>query len=63
MTGNLAYDEATKTATFIPTSPLLSFMTYTVTVSGVKDLSGNTDRIPGHLVVQDARDLAPDHGE
>ncbi|MCI0703401.1 MAG: DUF4082 domain-containing protein [Planctomycetia bacterium] len=39
--GNLNYDPETHIATFIPTSQLLSFMTYTVTVSGVTDLSGN----------------------
>lgn len=42
VTGNMAYNDTTKTVTFIPLSSLLSFMTYTVTVSGVKDLSGNS---------------------
>jgi N,N-dimethylformamidase beta subunit-like, C-terminal/Domain of unknown function (DUF4082)/Concanavalin A-like lectin/glucanases superfamily/Bacterial Ig-like domain/Bacterial Ig domain len=40
--GNLSYNGSTKTATFTPATPLLSFMNYTATVSGVKDLSGNT---------------------
>ena len=40
--GNLNYDAATHVATFVPTTQLLSFLTYTATVSGVKDLSGNT---------------------
>jgi methionine-rich copper-binding protein CopC len=44
--GNMAYNDTTKTVTFIPTSPLLSFMAYSVTVSGVKDLSGNSIAAP-----------------
>jgi methionine-rich copper-binding protein CopC len=40
--GNLTYNQATHVATFIPAAPLFSFVTYTVTLTGVKDLSGNT---------------------
>jgi hypothetical protein len=39
--GNVAYDATTKTARFIPASSFGSFMTYTVKVTGIKDLSGN----------------------
>src|SRR5262245_2689323 len=42
VSGNLNYDGTTRTATFIPSTPLLAFMTYTVKVTGAKDLSGNT---------------------
>jgi methionine-rich copper-binding protein CopC len=44
--GNLAYNGTTKVATFTPSSPLASSVTYTVTVSGVKDLSGNAMAAP-----------------
>src|SRR5207302_1771092 len=43
---NLSYDQATHAATFNASQPLLSFVTYTATVSGVKDLSGNTLAAP-----------------
>jgi hypothetical protein len=44
--GNLQYSGATHTATFVPAAPLLPFMTYTVTVSGAKDLNGNVMSAP-----------------
>src|SRR5262249_14777195 len=44
--GNLSYNGTTRIVTFTPSSPLLSLRTYTVTVSGVKDLSGNTLAAP-----------------
>ena len=44
--GNMSYNPATHVATFIPSVPLISFMTYTVTVSGATDLSGNTMSVP-----------------
>ncbi len=37
-----AYDAATRTATLAPTAPLAESATYTATVSGAKDLAGNT---------------------
>jgi hypothetical protein len=46
VSGNLQYDAATHTATFVPSTALLSFRTYTATVSGAKDLSGNTLAAP-----------------
>jgi methionine-rich copper-binding protein CopC len=39
--GTLSYNGTTKTATFTPTASLAANVTYTVTVSGVTDLSGN----------------------
>jgi methionine-rich copper-binding protein CopC len=39
--GSLTYSEATRTATFVPGSPLASLASYSVTVSGVEDLAGN----------------------
>jgi hypothetical protein len=39
--GNLSYDPATHVATFVPSQPLVSFMTYTASVSGVRDVIGN----------------------
>jgi len=39
--GNLSYNGSTLTATFVPASPLQSFMTFTATLTGAKDLSGN----------------------
>jgi hypothetical protein len=46
ITGNMQYDPVTHTATFIPAAPLLSFVSYTVTVSGVTDLVGNAMTVP-----------------
>ncbi len=40
--GTVAYDDPSHTATFTPTSALAGQTTYTVTVSGAHDLSGNT---------------------
>jgi methionine-rich copper-binding protein CopC len=40
--GTTAYDAATKTVTFTPGASLAASATYTATVSGAKDLSGNT---------------------
>jgi hypothetical protein len=39
--GSLSYNGTTKTATFVPTAALTSGTTYTVTVSGATDYSGN----------------------
>src|SRR6185312_9279873 len=38
----LAYDSSTQTATLTPISPLLTGVTYTASVSGAQDSSGNT---------------------
>ncbi len=40
--GTVAYDAATKTAVFTPSSPLAGNTKYTVSVSGAKDTAGNT---------------------
>ncbi len=40
--GTVAYDDPSHTATFTPSSALDGQTTYTVTVSGAQDLSGNT---------------------
>ena len=40
--GSLGYDSATNKSTFTPTAALAASTTYTVTVSGAKDLAGNT---------------------
>ncbi|MFI5894011.1 N,N-dimethylformamidase beta subunit family domain-containing protein [Actinoplanes sp. NPDC051513] len=40
--GSVGYDSGTNKATFTPTSALAASTTYTVTVSGAKDLAGNT---------------------
>jgi uncharacterized protein (DUF2141 family) len=40
--GSGSYNNATNTATFTPTSPLAYGTVYTATLSGVKDLAGNT---------------------
>ncbi|WP_433306519.1 N,N-dimethylformamidase beta subunit family domain-containing protein [Actinoplanes sp. CA-030573] len=40
--GSVAYDSASNKATFTPTAALAANTTYTVTVSGAKDLAGNT---------------------
>jgi methionine-rich copper-binding protein CopC len=42
VSGSIAYDAASRTATFTPASPLGPQLTYTVTVSGAKDGAGNT---------------------
>ncbi len=41
VTGVVAYDAPTRTATFTPSAPLSGFTPYTATVSGVQDLAGN----------------------
>jgi nucleoid-associated protein YgaU len=41
VTGSASYDAATKTATFTADKPLRTTQSYTVTVSGAKDLAGN----------------------
>jgi methionine-rich copper-binding protein CopC len=43
---NLAYNVATQTATLTPLAALANGTTYTATVSGAKDLSGNTMTAP-----------------
>lgn len=40
--GSLGYDSATNKSTFTPTAALAASTAYTVTVSGAKDLAGNT---------------------
>jgi len=40
--GSISYDSGTQTATFTPNAALLSFTTYTVSVSGAQDAVGNT---------------------
>lgn len=40
--GTLSYDASSSTVTFIPAAPLTAGTTYTVRVSGMKDVSGNT---------------------
>lgn len=42
VTGATAYDAASRTATFTPGAALAAATTYTATVSGAKDLAGNT---------------------
>jgi methionine-rich copper-binding protein CopC len=42
----LSYDAASETAVLTPNAPLAGFATYTATVSGVKDLSGNAMTAP-----------------
>ena len=44
--GTVAYSASTNTATFTPNAPLTEAMTYTVAVSGAKDLAGNTMTSP-----------------
>ncbi|SDI65017.1 Mo-co oxidoreductase dimerisation domain-containing protein [Actinokineospora alba] len=44
--GSVAYDAATRRATFTPTSPLANSTAYSVTVSGAKDTAGNTMTTP-----------------
>jgi methionine-rich copper-binding protein CopC len=44
--GTLTYNDTTRTATFTPTSTLSPSTTYTATVSGAKDPSGNTMTAP-----------------
>jgi methionine-rich copper-binding protein CopC len=41
VTGSLAYDDATHTVSFVPNGSLSPATTYSVTVSGTKDLVGN----------------------
>ncbi len=41
MAANVSYDTATNTATLTPTAPLAAATTYTATVSGATDASGN----------------------
>ena len=41
VSGTLAYNSATNTATFTPAAPLAVQTTYTVNVSGAKDLADN----------------------
>jgi methionine-rich copper-binding protein CopC len=40
--GSVAYDDATRTATFTPMAALAASTTYTASVSGAKDAAGNT---------------------
>jgi methionine-rich copper-binding protein CopC len=40
--GSVVYNDTTHSATFMPTSPLAGFTTYTATVTGAKDTAGNT---------------------
>jgi hypothetical protein len=42
VSGSVSYNNTTNTATFTPTSSLANFTTYTATVRGAKDLTGNT---------------------
>jgi hypothetical protein len=42
VTGGTTYDSATRTATFTPSAALAASTSYTATVSGAKDLAGNT---------------------
>ena len=44
--GALSYDAITSTLTFVPAASLANFTTYTVRVSGMKDLSGNSAFAP-----------------
>jgi hypothetical protein len=44
--GSVGYDAATRTATFTPSAPLANGTVHTATVSGVKDLAGNTMAAP-----------------
>lgn len=44
--GSVTYDSATSIATFTPTAPLAVSTTYTATVSGATDLSGNVLSMP-----------------
>jgi methionine-rich copper-binding protein CopC len=44
--GSVAYNSSTNTATFTPTAALNASATYTATVSGAKDLSGNVMSAP-----------------
>lgn len=44
--GTCAYDDVTKTITFTPTDPLASLTLYTVDVSGVIDVWGDTQQVP-----------------
>jgi hypothetical protein len=44
--GALSYNTATNMATFTPTATLANSTTYTATVSGAKDLAGNTQTSP-----------------
>src|SRR5205814_1212240 len=41
VSGAVAYDSATTTATFTPTSPLATSTSYTAAVSGARDAAGN----------------------
>jgi methionine-rich copper-binding protein CopC len=40
--GTVSYDDSTHTATFAPSAPLASSTVYTASVTGAKDLAGNT---------------------
>ena len=44
--GSTSYDSATRTATFQPSGPLTASTTYTATVAGATDLSGNAMPTP-----------------
>ena len=44
VSGAVNYDSASRKATFTPNAALAASTTYTVSVSGVKDLAGNTMR-------------------
>jgi methionine-rich copper-binding protein CopC len=44
--GSVAYDVGTRSVTFVPASPLAAATAYTATVSGAKDLSGNSMSAP-----------------
>jgi len=44
--GSVAYDSVTRTATFTPSAPLAAGAVFTASVSGAKDLSGNTLAAP-----------------
>lgn len=46
LSGTVAYDNATRTATFTPSAPLAAGKTYTATISGAQDAAGNAMSAP-----------------